>query len=908
MTSVEIDERVNTQGMCFFITSDSPDTNPPYVSGHRPFNNQNNVAVDTLISLHIPETLRTETVVNAIQLIREDTGAAVPFRQRLSHTGTITLRMEDNLPDDVTFRVDIAGVQDYMGNTMTPYSFRFSTGAQLGNPTPTAVPPTATPTAQATATPVGTNTPTATLPPGVTPSPTPTNTPAPNATNTPLPTAVPNNTPTPTATSTSMPSPTAVPTQVLLNEWVDCAQENEVCSVPFETAVRFGAADLYQYRGNVSGPVDCTIAQFGDPLPGTPKACQYWSGSAAPSYTGIPFYPNQSSQISCQDEAVTNNIWVVNPDNHSLTVIDTFLEPGSSFIRVNAQQEIYLDYETPTSVTRIGDYYAVTYRDDDKVAFHSAETFYPAFAIDTGHGSQPIASIADEAGSSLYVSLFGSGEVLEIDLAGRSIISRIAVGPTPRAMALHGSRLLVTRFISPGTHAEVYDLDIANGLSFERIIPVNKVLVGDDLSHGSGLPNFLSSIVINQEGTEAYVTAVKANIDRGTGPHSSGVALDDDNTIRPMLIQLDLVNNQDANVNPYSPEGTIDFDNAADPAGVTFLADGVHRMVTMQGNNLLIGQNGTQNTFTQLTTGFGPQDMCTTLRGLYVKNFTGRSVSAIDIASYMADGARNPDTFEIPTVGDELLSAEELRGLQIFYHAMIPEMGLEGYISCASCHKDGGQDGQVWDLTNLGEGARNTLSLNGSSGTRFGNLHWSANFDEVQDFERQLEGLNRGTGFLENFTFGDASPLEVTMAGQSADLDALAAYINGLGWDTVKRSPYRTYSGELTAAAQEGQVLFGTLGCASCHAGEAYRDGQMHDVGTITETSGSRLFGELTGIRTPTLIELWESAPYFHDGSAATLDDVLSTGAHQVDLSPDDRAALVEFLLSIDREMYIADE
>ena len=214
----------------------------------------------------------------------------------------------------------------------------------------------------------------------------------------------------------------------------------------------------------------------------------------------------------------------------------------------------------------------------------------------------------------------------------------------------------------------------------------------------------------------------------------------------------------------------------------------------------------------------------------------------------------------------------------------------------------------MWDLTNLGEGARNTLSLNGSSGTRFGNLHWSANFDEVQDFERQLEGLNRGTGFLENFTFGDASPLEVTMAGRSADLDALAAYINGLGWDTVKRSPYRTYSGELTAAAQEGQVLFGTLGCASCHAGEAYRDGQMHDVGTITETSGSRLFGELTGIRTPTLIELWESAPYFHDGSAATLDDVLSTGAHQVDLSPDDRAALVEFLLSIDREMYIADE
>jgi 2-methylcitrate dehydratase PrpD len=69
ITNVEIDERVNTQGMCFFVTSDEADTTAPYVAGHRPLANQTNVAVDTFISIHIPETMRTETLVNAFGIV-----------------------------------------------------------------------------------------------------------------------------------------------------------------------------------------------------------------------------------------------------------------------------------------------------------------------------------------------------------------------------------------------------------------------------------------------------------------------------------------------------------------------------------------------------------------------------------------------------------------------------------------------------------------------------------------------------------------------------------------------------------------------------------------------------------------------------------------------------------------------
>ncbi len=64
-------------------------------------------------------------------------------------------------------------------------------------------------------------------------------------------------------------------------------------------------------------------------------------------------------------------------------------------------------------------------------------------------------------------------------------------------------------------------------------------------------------------------------------------------------------------------------------------------------------------------------------------------------------------------------------------------------MSCASCHNDGGGDGRVWDLTGMGEGLRNTVSLRGKGGMAHGFLHWSANFDEVQDFEGQIRALSR---------------------------------------------------------------------------------------------------------------------------------------------------------------------
>ena len=137
---------------------------------------------------------------------------------------------------------------------------------------------------------------------------------------------------------------------------------------------------------------------------------------------------------------------------------------------------------------------------------------------------------------------------------------------------------------------------------------------------------------------------------------------------------------------------------------------------------------------------------------------------------------------------------------------------------------------------------------------------------------------------------------------------------------TFPTSPYRSADGRLTPAAERGRALFFSpdVGCSDCHRGSRLTDSRfaadgepvLHDVGTLGELSGGRLGGELTGIDTPTLHGLWLSAPYLHDGSAATLQELLTlrnpadrhgTTSHLRDGEIGD---LVAYLLSLDGRVF----
>ena len=91
-------------------------------------------------------------------------------------------------------------------------------------------------------------------------------------------------------------------------------------------------------------------------------------------------------------------------------------------------------------------------------------------------------------------------------------------------------------------------------------------------------------------------------------------------------------------------------------------------------------------------------------------------------------------------------------------------------------------------------------------------------------------------------------------------------------------------------------------GCAVCHPAPLYTDLKQQDVGTV-DGKDAEWFGPL--IDTPTLLFLYDSAPYYHDGSMATLYEALTfpspENEHDMSLilSSEEIEDLVQFLLAL---------
>ena len=139
-----------------------------------------------------------------------------------------------------------------------------------------------------------------------------------------------------------------------------------------------------------------------------------------------------------------------------------------------------------------------------------------------------------------------------------------------------------------------------------------------------------------------------------------------------------------------------------------------------------------------------------------------------------------------------------------------------------------------------------------------------------------------------------------TMLGKeptNEDVDAMAAFVETL---TLPPNPHRE-SGRLSAPAARGEAVFQSdkAGCAQCHPAPAFTDGLTHDVGLGAPTD---VYGEYN---TPSLRGVYDRVRLLHDGSAKSLEDLLSgphnpsrvTGMGQ--LSADDLRDLIAYLESL---------
>ncbi|HEY9014321.1 MAG TPA: c-type cytochrome [Gemmatimonadales bacterium] len=108
---------------------------------------------------------------------------------------------------------------------------------------------------------------------------------------------------------------------------------------------------------------------------------------------------------------------------------------------------------------------------------------------------------------------------------------------------------------------------------------------------------------------------------------------------------------------------------------------------------------------------------------------------------------------------------------------------------------------------------------------------------------------------------------------------------------------------DATAAARGQAVFTGQGQCATCHSGAQFTDANttLHPTSEVI-TDPTHAERSATGMyRTTPLRGLLQHAPYFHDGSAATLDDVVNQydSAKNLQLTPQQKADLVEYLKSL---------
>ena len=129
--------------------------------------------------------------------------------------------------------------------------------------------------------------------------------------------------------------------------------------------------------------------------------------------------------------------------------------------------------------------------------------------------------------------------------------------------------------------------------------------------------------------------------------------------------------------------------------------------------------------------------------------------------------------------------------------------------------------------------------------------------------------------------------------------DAVSAYLRSV--EFIPSPWHRQADGSLDALAQRGRRVFERAQCDMCHPEPLYTDLEMYNVGT----QGPRDFPEHKRFDVPTLKELYRTAPFLHDGRAATLREVLTTynledrHGKTSRLSPEDIDALIAFLKTL---------
>jgi YVTN family beta-propeller protein len=263
---------------------------------------------------------------------------------------------------------------------------------------------------------------------------------------------------------------------------------------------------------------------------------------------------------------------------------------------------------------------------------------------------------------------------------------------------------------------------------------------------------------------------------------------------------------------------------------------------------------------------------------LFVANRLDDTVSMIDTRT-------NRVTATIKLDGPKTVSPIR-HGEQTFYTS---RYSFQGQIGCANCHIDSTFDGITWNLEPDGFG-RNTVD------------------------NKMLEGIKD----TEPYKWNGGNPSIPVECGPRTEkyfwrseqyddltLADLSVYIRSL---PPRPNRWRLANGELTPAQERGQTIFTrdtdkfgkpipeSNRCSYCHSGPKGTNQKLFDVGTRKPNDNTSL------LKSAPLINIALTAPYLHDGSAATLEEIWTVynpddkHGRTNDLTKDELNDLIEYL------------
>jgi YVTN family beta-propeller protein len=484
-------------------------------------------------------------------------------------------------------------------------------------------------------------------------------------------------------------------------------------------------------------------------------------------------------------------------------------------------------------------------------------------------GHTPVAVVAGPNSKMLYVCNQFNNNIGVIDLNSKKQVATIAVVREPVAAALtsDGKFLFVANHLPAGP---------ANGDYVASVISVidtaaKQVIKNIELPNGS---TNVRGITISPDDRNAYVTHVLARYQFPVTYLEKGWINTNAMTIIDVpgrrFVNTVLVDDVDLGAaNPYGVACTTDGKNIlVTHTGSYELSvidrEGLHsrllpassaRKFTSEihsggGSKLFDASYSAGDIPNDLTFlvgirrrlklgGIGPRGLAAIGKKVYVAEYYTDSIGVIDI-----DPDARSAVQSIP-LGKTKRATFIRKGEVLFNDA---SLSYQKWNSCTSCHTgDGRASALNWDLLNDGVGnPKNIRSLLLAHQT-----------PPVMITGVRPDAENAVRSGIRYIQFASTTERKA---------QAIDGYLKSL---KPIASPYLV-NGKLSKAAMNGEKLFSKAGCMLCHSRPLYTNMSKYDIGTSTEQDDNREYD------TPTLIEVWRTAPYLHDGRAVTIKDVLT--------------------------------